>query len=314
MKSNLSDIDRKRGHGSLPDSLLARRRQHGFLNFARSTHGFTLIELLVVIAIIAILAGMLLPALGRAKAKAQGIQCLSNHKQLALAWLLYADDNADRIPLSAGGTNPPAWFSGSQDFTGGNSSNWDIEQDLTKSPLWAYAGKAQGLFHCPSDQSSVVPTSGPFKNQRVRRVRSMAMSVWIGGVPGVLDFGSGVSESNWRVYRNLNDMADPGPAGLIVFSDQREDLNGFPNLFFDMTGYPNAPQRTQFNSDLLPSYHAGGTSFSFADGHSEPKHWTDPRTTTPPLKKNLLLQGLQITPSPNNRDIIWLQERATRSK
>lgn len=256
---------------------------------------------------------MLLPALSRAKAKAQGIQCLSNHKQLALAWLLYADQSGDKLPFSTGQTgNSAAWVTGMLDFDGGNRSNWDINEDLTRSALWPYAGKAGGIFQCPSEQSTVVPTSGPFKGQRVRRVRSMAMSVWVGGVDGGVNFGPGLCESTWRVYHNLNDMTDPGPAGLIVFSDQREDENGYPNLFFDMSGYPTSPEKTQFKFDLVPFYHGGATSYSFADGHSELKHWADPRTRVP-VKKNQF-QTISILPSPNNRDIIWLQERATRAK
>ena len=275
--------------------------------------GFTLIELLAVVAIIAILASMLLPALSKAKAKAAGIQCLGNHKQLLLAWTMYSDDQRDRIPFSASTSgNPAAWFSGYQDFDGGNRSNWDVEQDLKKSPLWAYAGNAHGIFRCPAELSTVIPVTGPLKGQRVRRVRSMAMSAWMGGVDGRLNAGPGLSNSAWRVPLSLNDMADPGPSQLIVFSDQREDQNGYPNLFFDMSGYPDQPQLTQFTDDLLPFYHGNATSYSFADGHSELKRWKDPRSLVPLWKgKN---QWIGLMRQPNNRDIAWLQERATRRR
>jgi prepilin-type processing-associated H-X9-DG protein len=140
----------------------------------------------------------------------------------------------------------------------------------------------------------------------------MAMSVWMGGLNGGFNFGPGLNNGTWRAYRNLNEMTWPGPSGLIVFSDQREDENTWPNLFFDMSGYPNNPEAAQFNGDLVPFYHGGATSYSFADGHSAMKHWTDSRTKVPVLKNNLQLIG--ILHSPNNPDIRWLQEHVTQPK
>src|SRR5438094_9880940 len=107
--------------------------------------GFTLIELLVVIAIIAILASLLLPALARSKTKAQGIMCMNNGRQMMLAWKFYVDDNRDSVPASYNPGSADEWVHGSLDFSPGNRSNWDINQDITKSPLWQYCGNNSAI-------------------------------------------------------------------------------------------------------------------------------------------------------------------------
>ena len=97
-----------------------------------------------------------------------------------------------------------------------------------------------------------------------------------------------------------------------VFIDQREDSVNFGNFVTQMTGYPNNPNQTQFFYDFPGFYHGDAGGLSFADGHSETKRWLDPRTM-PPLVKGKMNTSLQTTvPSPNNKDIIWLQQRATR--
>jgi len=282
--------------------------------------GFTLIELLVVIAIIAILAAMLLPALSKPKAKAQGIMCMSNMRQLSIAWIQYVQDSREFLPFaSASGspgpanpkTDPYVWVTGLIDFNPANPSNWNIETDIKKSPLWPYGANAPGIWRCPADRSTIVPSSGPFQGKRVARVRTMSMSIWLGGFGGFLGPGvtglPGVTSPPWRLYLKSSDIVDPGPTGTLLFWDEREDIVNWGNFFVDMTGYPNQPSAWQFGGDMPASYHNGAGGLSFVDGHAEIKRWRDPRTT-PPVRNGFWLGG----PSPRNPDVFWLQDRATR--
>jgi prepilin-type N-terminal cleavage/methylation domain-containing protein/prepilin-type processing-associated H-X9-DG protein len=263
--------------------------------------GFTLIELLVVIAIIAILAGMLLPALSKAKSKAQGIQCMNNHRQLAMAWRLYIEDNNDVLPHVKHG--PFEWVGGWLDYSAGNPENWDVDANLTRSILWPYCGKSAGIFKCPSDRSLVT-----VRGQRVPRVRTMSMLNWVGGRGENLPMGW--SSPNWRIYRKMSDLTDPGPSSTFVFLDEREDSINDGMFVVDMTGFPGNPNAAQI-VDLPASYHNGAGSLSFADGHSEIKKWMH-KDTRPPLKPGVIIPYGR--PSPNNPDIYWMQERATRLK
>ena len=263
-----------------------------------SAKGFTLIELLVVIAIIAILAGMLLPALSKAKTKAQGIMCMNNTKQIMYAWLFYSDENNEKLIHAYG---PQAWMgTSSLDTSPANRSNWDTKVDIEKSPLWKYLNTA-AVFKCPADKSSIKPSG---QNQVLPRVRSMAMNSWVGGNEGKHTWFGG---PEWRMYIKTSDFIDPGPSSTWILLDEREDSINDGFWVTMMPGYPD--EKTTVMVDYPASYHNRAAGLAFADGHSEIHRWIDPRTT-PLLKKGQQLALNQ--PQPNNKDVTWVRDRTTR--
>jgi prepilin-type N-terminal cleavage/methylation domain-containing protein/prepilin-type processing-associated H-X9-DG protein len=265
---------------------------------------FTLIELLVVIAIIAILAAMLLPVLSKAKVKAQGIQCMSNLKQLLLAWQLYATDNREKLPTS-GYTlplEPTAWVDGWLDFSPSNPDNTNTAalRDPNRTKL-AWVLKEVGVYKCPADLSAVTIAGHSYP-----RVRSMSMSQAFG--PGDwLDpagFQANTTSKKYRVYYKTSDIVNPGPAMCFVLLDEHPDginAGGFANMMVESAGNARI-------IDYPASYHNGAGGISFADGHAEIRRWVDPRTRAPVHYNNNLQLNVA---SPNNQDMIWLAERTS---
>ena len=273
------------------------------------SRGFTLIELLVVIAIIAILAAMLLPALSKAKQKAQAVQCMNNTKQLMLAWRLYAEDNQDNLPFGYSIAAPNiayVWVKGYEDASQPNiTDNWDVTRTIMAGVIWPYCGNSVSIWHCPADTSYGINGNG----DRVSRPRSYSMSNWVGGngdSPANMWRGAWGLSKDYHVFRKLSEFLDPGPSMTYVILDERQDSINDGYFCCEMDGYPNLASTKM--ADWPASYHGRAGGFSFADGHSEIHRWRDGRTM-PAIATKLTIGVSQ----PNNVDVFWMQDHCTRA-
>jgi len=256
---------------------------------------FTLIELLVVIAIIAILAGMLLPVLGKAKQKGQGIQCLSNLKQLQLGHLMYADDfNGTLVPNNEVGVG---WVDGWLSFANDNADNTNTLYltDAGYAKLAPYCKYSAGIYKCPADKSTAL-----IGGVRYPRVRSVSMSVAVGDPGGGGWLNYKVPTPVFQVFLKTSDFTTASPSMIHVMLDEHPD--SINNAAFGVwMANPNNPAET-YIFDLPASFHNGACSFSFFDGHAEIKKWLDARTKPAPHYDG----SPWVNDTPNNGDMLWL--------
>ena len=271
--------------------------------------GFTLIELLVVIAIIAILASMLLPALAKAKTKAQGIYCMNNTKQLMLAWQMYALDNNEVIVgnfhggMAMGGAaaNDPAnapWVEGWLDWTtSSDNTNALFLVNEKYSKLAKYFNNAKNIFKCPAD---IYMSPAQRAKGWSGRVRSVSSNIGI---------GAGNAEGGpWEdIYKHIfktSDFIFPGPVDTWVYLDEH------PCSIND-AGFFN-PRPTAW-IDQPATYHNGAAGFAFADGHSEIHKWkaslAQPRAQK--VDTNRTNPDAPVS-ARNDQDISWMSYRGGR--
>jgi prepilin-type N-terminal cleavage/methylation domain-containing protein/prepilin-type processing-associated H-X9-DG protein len=259
------------------------------LIYAGTQRGFTLVELLVVIAVIAILASLLLPALSKAKGKAQSIACRNNLKQLEVAAVMYAGDYQGFFPPTRDVTLSGYAQSADGSWVLGNAQRDRSDENIKKGVLWDYVGAVK-TYRCPSDKSTVKGRPD------LLRFRSYGQSTFLDGhfLPDIGAPPGGVDTINGTIDREIEVANAAGIFGFIEPSENTIDSGGFGFYV-----YPNDPHWGNQPSDR----HSQGGNLSFLDGHAEHHHWLFPKRRSyypwdqPPANEQ------------DRRDLMWLIER-----
>jgi len=252
---------------------------------------------MVVVAIIGILAGLLLPALGKVKTKARATECLNNLRQLHLGWTMFASDHDDTLPPNNDTEDKagkdaahPSWVAGwlrTENEPGDKSDNTDTS--LLVGQKYAEFGSIgvnvqnPNVYRCPGDRSG--------------RVRTISMNAYMNG--------SGIwQNTNFITFKSFSEIRDP--AKTWVFIDEREDSINDGYFAVDMTARYTI-------IDYPATYHNGSGTISFADGHVETHRWLE-GTTSPPLRPGAHLPGGAKFTMKDDRDMEWLTQRTTIKK
>jgi prepilin-type N-terminal cleavage/methylation domain-containing protein/prepilin-type processing-associated H-X9-DG protein len=258
----------------------------------RRESGFNLVELLVVIAIIALLAALLLPVLGRAKAKASAVACLNNTRQLTLAWTVYGDANGDRCVNNHGVDQTRA----ERNTWANQVLAWGAESDntnallLTEALLGDAIGKSVRAFKCPADQ---------VRADNGERLRSYALNCMVGNPGKLLD----EYNRDFRQFFRPSDFARPN--AVFLFLDEHPDTinDGFYMIRLGRYEWSNLPA----------SFHNGAANVSFADGHAETHRWlvAGPNGTVRPAVRGAVKGDFPAEP---RTDYLWVMERMSELK